>query len=267
MNIKNLKIYSDNLLKNNKIRLVALSLVGTSLFTIGGCSSNNSNKNESNNKISIIEMIDCLAKVDGLTTIDEDMKEPIIRSNGKICDINILYDEYNKAVSSYNAYQANTALYYMGITSLKSLIASTYDIPFNEINNLDVGMCQTRVLNENNYSHDYDYPIRFTYNGVLYTILPKDKLARELCYCINRTEIHALPFVSEFHTIQDAYDIINASLLFEGKKEDIINNMAGENILYFGNIIFTYDNKKLDAYSDHKNNNSVLNKIKVVKKN
>ena len=262
MNIKNLKIYSKNLLKENKIRLVALSLVGTSLFTLGGCSSSSKN-NESSQNMSIIEMIDCLSQAEGLTTIDEDMKEPIIRTNGKTCDINILYDEYINALESYNAYDANTALYYMGLTSLKSLIASTYNISFNDINNLDVDMVSgDKVDDKGNEEHSYMYyyPITFDYNNVEYKILPEGKLAREVAYFVNRTYNHTLYFDNELNGgIPYAYDVFSSSLLFDGNNNNkqVFVNTGKNKIACDGSIEFNYNYDKLDVYSDYVANKDV----------
>ena len=195
MNIKNLKIYQD-LSKFSKTRLVALSLIGTTLFTVGGCKTD-TKPAEVKKDASIVEVIDCLSKVDKLTTIDENMKKPIERSNGTVCSIEDLQNEFNEAINTYDIDTANACLYDIGSTALKSLLASTYNINFDEIKNLYITMIVGNKVDENGheeYEDNYYCPIIFDYKNTSYAILPEGKLAREIAYYLHMTYYHSLTF-------------------------------------------------------------------------
>ena len=248
MKINNLKYYSNNKIKKMSTKLVALSLVGSSIIALGGCGSS-SKKEEVNVNPSIIDIIDCLSSVNALTLTDEDMNNPIIMDNGKISDINTLYNQYNEAVKNGDKDKANEALYYMGRNSLQSLIADTYNIPFDKIEGLNVFIVPARRINKKN-TETYDYPIKFIYNDVYYTLLPHDKLARELAYSVSKTGTNSLDFSSEYCNLYDAYNIIKASLLFMGDKEDILIINDGKKDNYYGSLYLSYNFNKLDVYYD-----------------
>lgn len=248
MKINNLKIYSSDTLKKINTRLVALSLVGASIFSLGGCGTA-LKKDESHDDLSIVDVVDCLASEKNLTLIDEYMKQQIKKNDGTICDINSLFIDYNNALLEGDKEEVNNALYYMGKTVLQSLIADTYNLDFEKIKDLDVFMVKAKRINKKNINI-YDYPIKFSYENINYTLLPHDKLAIELAYCINKTKTGSLPFRSEDHTIYDAYNIIKAALLFKGEKEDIMLTYEDNKDYYYGTIILNYDYDKLEVYYD-----------------
>lgn len=247
MKINNLKIYNKNI--NTKI--VALSLVGASIIGLSGCHNKNTNNNiEINNSPSIVDIIECLAEKRGLTLTDENMKEVIIKDNGTLTNIDNLYKKYIEANKKGKKNNANEALYYMGIISLKSLISEIYEIPFDKIEEINTDIVPTSKLNKNN-NNIYEYPIEFKYNNALYTLLPQDKLSRELVYCINKAKNNHLDYNSDYYNIYDAYNIIRASLLLTGDKKDIKTLKEVDKNYYLGNLTLYYNYDKLDQYYDY----------------
>lgn len=251
MDIKNIKL-NEKLIKKigDKMKLnknsltkgmAAIGLLAT-LLSAGGC------KNEA-------EIV--YAKDHNIETFIEGFSNnPYLSSNAKDVEreytyikeetrnIKQLEAEFAKAFQETDCIKANLSLNYMSLYILQTLVASTYNMDTDKLENFCLIPIDSPKINGR-------YMIMFNIGEKPYRITCKGDILEELCD-INNNAVYCKYTTDDYEAdkLIDAYRYSRTMLYTKGYDEEASKANDVEDIIYYSEIELKYDSIKMNALND-----------------